>query len=218
MEGIFICDGLPGRQGGLVTCKKSPRKKKQGQGTGVTLFIWCWPGTAEGLPQAPRPRGAASGGGPGASGARSRSPCPAPARTLSAAACLNKENCTTKVRPSVSCVSPPPPAPLRWLSGGGGTSRPRALSPARPRLSPLPGALTPFHYCTARCDRDSSATGKEGQPGRWSQRWHSRCSGCRAGGTEGEPEWGGKILALCPSWPPPIGMMLGGSSGGGGGS
>lgn len=62
-----------------------------------------------------------------------------------------------------------PPAPLRWLSGGGGTSRPRALSPARPRLSPLPGALTPFHYCTARCDRDSSATGKEGQPGRWSQ-------------------------------------------------
>lgn len=117
--------------------------------------------------------------------------------------------------PSVNVVCIPS-APLRWLSGGGGTSRPRALSPARPRLSPLPGALTPFHYCTARCDRDSSATGKEGQPGRWSQRWNSSCGGCRAGGTKGEPEWGGKILALSPSWPPPIGMMLGGSSGRGG--
>lgn len=115
--------------------------------------------------------------------------------------------------PSVSVVCIPS-APLRWLSGAAGRPRPRALSPVRPRLSPLPGALTPFHYCTARCDRDSSATGKEGQPGRWSQRWHSSCGGCRAGGTGGEPEWGGKILALSPSWPPPIRMMLlGGGSG-----
>lgn len=124
--------------------------------------------------------------------------------------CVFKQRKLHNQSPSVSVVCIPS-APLRWLSGGGGTSRPRTLSPARPRLSPLPGALTPFHYCTARCDRDSSATGKEGQPGRWSQRWHSSCGGCRAG--EGEPEWGGKILALSPSWPPPIGMMLGGSSG-----
>lgn len=107
-----------------------------------------------------------------------------------------------------------PRSPHQTALGWG--AQPCLLSPARPRLSPLPGALTPFHYCTARCDRDSSATGKEGQPARWSQRWPS----CWAGGTEGEPGFRGggggrNFLALSPSWLPRPGAMLGGCVRGG---
>lgn len=221
-RGDFYLRGAAREAGRLLTCKKPPRKKRQGQGTrGSLLFIWCWPGTAEGLPQGPRPRGARPGpAGRGEAAGRGKR-CAEPL-TLSCPCAHARGRCVFKQRklhnqsPSVSVVCIPS-APLRWLSGAAGRPRPRALSPARPRLSPLPGALTPFHYCTARCDRDSSATGKEGQPGRWSQRWHSSCGGCRAGG-RGRARVGWKDPGFVPELAPPIGMMLGDSSRGRGSS
>lgn len=217
-RGDFYLRGAAGEAGGAADLQENPQEEKAGTGDWGSLYLF---GVGRVQPRGcPRLRGRGERGRGRRGGERRRDrgkrcaepltlPCPC-AHALRR--CVFKQRKLHNQSPSVSVVCIPS-APLRWLSGGGGTSRPRALSPARPRLSPLPGALTPFHYCTARCDRDSSATGKEGQPGRWSQRWNSSCSGCRAGGTKGEPEWGGKILALSPSWPPPIGMMLGGSSG-----
>lgn len=217
-RGDFYQRGAAREAGGAADLQETPQEEKAGTGdSGVTFIYLVLAGYSRGAAPGPAERGRGRRGG---ERRRARGKRCAEPLTLSCPCAHALRRCVFKQRklhnqsPSVSVVCNPS-APLRWLSGAAGRPRPRALSPALPLLSALPGALTPFHYCTARCDRDSSATGKEGQPGRWSQRWHSSCGGCRAGGTGGEPEWGGKILALSPSWPPPTGMMLGAARGGG---
>lgn len=171
---IFICVWLLGRRGRAGDLQENPPGRKgsdRGRGSHFYLFGVGRVQRRGVLPHAPRPAGlggsvcVCGGGfggwvaqpgpavaaGPGQGGARSRSPCPAPAHTLSAATCLNKEKLhnqrSSSVRPSV-----PPSVKVALGGGGGGTSRPRTLSPARPRLFAAPrrtDALSLLH-CSLR--------------------------------------------------------------------
>lgn len=104
VEGIFICEGLPGRQEGLLTCKKPPQEEKAGTGdSGVTLFIWCRPGTAPGLPQAAGPAGRERG-------RRCAEPLTLPCPCAHALRrCAFKQRKLHNPSPSVSVVCIPPP-------------------------------------------------------------------------------------------------------------